>query len=68
MEVSGGVLYVFVEIAIDIEHTIETLCLNFDEVKTEKTFYLMGTVQFNNDLYVLRKRLMERGFTSIQIP
>lgn len=49
-------LYVFVEIAIDIEHLLQTILFNF---KPDTQLYLMGVVQFNKSLYIL-KTLLER--------
>jgi len=42
-----NVLYVFVEIGIDIRHLIETISFNLD--KAER-IYLMGIIQFNTTL------------------
>jgi 2-(3-amino-3-carboxypropyl)histidine synthase len=61
------VLYVFVEIQIDIEHFIETCVFNFSEIKKE-TLYLMSTIQFNNSLFITKQRLLEKGFENIVIP
>ena len=51
------VLYVFVEIQIDIEHFIETCVFNFGDLKKE-TLYLMSTIQFNNSLFITKQRLL----------
>lgn len=55
-ETKRKVLYIFVEIQIDIEHFIETVAFNFSEMK-EQTFYLLGTIQFNNSLFLSKKIL-----------
>ncbi len=55
------VLYVFVEIQIDIEHFIETCIFNFSDLK-KQTLYLMSTIQFNNSLFITKQRLAENGF------
>lgn len=43
------VMYVFVEISIDIDHFINTILFNFDD-KT-KPYYLISTIQFNSSLF-----------------
>jgi hypothetical protein len=42
-----NVMYVFVEIGIDIEHLVETICFN---LTPGSPIYLMGIVQFNTTL------------------
>ncbi len=49
-------LYVFVEIGIDLDHLLQTILFNF---KPDTRLYLMGVVQFNKSLYIL-KTLLER--------
>ena len=61
-----NVLYVFVEIGIDIRHILDTISFNID--KNEKIF-LMGIVQFNTTLVRVKQLLEnEKGFTNIQLP
>ena len=58
-----NVLYVFVEIGIDMRHLIETIAFNLD--KNEK-IYLMGIVQFNTTLVRVKQILEnEKGFCNI---
>lgn len=48
-------LYVFVEIDIDVEHLIESIVYNFKDDKS--TLYLLGTIQFNKALFVVKSVL-----------
>lgn len=66
-ETRRKILYVFVEIQIDIEHFIETVVFNFSDLRAE-TFYILGTIQFNNSLYLAKQALVENGFKDIVIP
>ena len=61
------VLYVFVEIQIDMEHFLQSVIYNFEDLKLE-TIYILGTIQFNNSLFIAKKALNEEGFTDIVIP
>ena len=62
----SNVLYVFVEIGIDIRHLLESIAFNFEPAEK---IYLLGIVQFNTTLVRL-KHLMttEKGFTDVSIP
>jgi diphthamide biosynthesis enzyme Dph1/Dph2-like protein len=61
-----NVLYVFVEIGIDIRHILETIAFNIE--KTTKIF-LMGIVQFNTTLVRVKQLLEnEKGYTNIELP
>lgn len=61
-----NVLYVFVEIGIDIRHIIDTIAFNIN--KDEK-IYLLGIVQFNTTLVRVKQLLEnEKGFADIQLP
>lgn len=55
-ETKKKVLYIFVEIQIDIEHFIETVTYNFDDFK-DQVLYILGTIQFNNSLFLAKKGL-----------
>lgn len=46
-------LYVFVEINIDTKHLFETIKKNF--VDKNIKYYLMGTIQFNTFIHLLKK-------------
>mmetsp|Transcript_12598 Transcript_12598/g.16200 ORF Transcript_12598/g.16200 Transcript_12598/m.16200 type:complete len:130 (-) Transcript_12598:13-402(-) len=62
----SNVLYVFVEIGIDIRHLLESVAFNF--AATEK-IYLLGIVQFNTTLVRLKHLLVtEKCFTDVTIP
>jgi 2-(3-amino-3-carboxypropyl)histidine synthase len=52
-------LYVFVEIDIDIDHLTQSILFNFSATPSEP-LYILGTVQFNKALYVL-KSLLEKN-------
>jgi len=61
-----NVLYVFVEIGIDIRHIIETISFNIGK---SDSIFLMGIVQFNTTLVRVKQLLeTEKGFTNIQLP
>jgi 2-(3-amino-3-carboxypropyl)histidine synthase len=66
-ETKRKVLYIFVEIQIDIEHFVDTVEFNFSDLKQEN-IYLMGTIQFNNSLFLAKQMLSEKKFTNIIIP
>ena len=55
-ETKGKILYVFVEIQIDIDHFVESIVFNFQELKSQ-TVYVLGTIQFNNSLFLVKKYL-----------
>lgn len=62
----SNVLYVFVEIGIDIRHLLESVAFNF---KTSDKLILLGIVQFNTTLVRLKHLLTtEKGFTEVVIP
>jgi 2-(3-amino-3-carboxypropyl)histidine synthase len=66
-ETRRKVLYVFVEIQIDINHFVDTVVYNFEGLR-QQTIYILGTIQFNNSLFLAKKSLSERNFTDIVIP
>jgi 2-(3-amino-3-carboxypropyl)histidine synthase len=66
-ETRRKVLYVFVEIQIDINHFVDTVVYNFEGL-SQQTIYILGTIQFNNSLFLAKKSLSERNFTDIVIP
>ena len=51
IDITNGiqVLYVFVDIQIDLSHLIETIKFNFS---TEKTLALVSTIQFASSIHV----------------
>ena len=62
----SNVLYVFVEIGIDIRHLLESIAYN---VEVNQSVYLLGIVQFNTTLVRVKHLLeKEKGFQSVQIP
>ena len=66
-ETKRSILYIFVEIQIDIEHFIETVDFNFNTIKEQK-IYILGTIQFNNSLFLAKQALTAKGFQNIIIP
>lgn len=66
-ETRRKILYIFVEIQIDIEHFIKTIVFNFSDL-VNQTIYILGTIQFNNSLFLAKKGLAEKGFQKIIIP
>jgi 2-(3-amino-3-carboxypropyl)histidine synthase len=64
--VISNVLYVFVEIGIDIRHLLESISFN---IKPTQHIFLMGIVQFNTTLVRVKQLLeKEKGFTNIELP
>ncbi|KAL4435678.1 hypothetical protein ABPG74_018229 [Tetrahymena malaccensis] len=56
-------LYVFVEIAIDMNHWLETVRLNFPN--KSDIINLMGTVQFNTIMFESKKILESEGYNIV---
>lgn len=48
-ETIGKILYVFVEMQIDVNHLVETIQLNFPDKNQE--YHLLGTIQFNTAIF-----------------
>lgn len=59
-------MYVFVDIQIDVENLIKTIELNFAD--KERIVYLMGSIQYNNSVFLAKKKLVELGFKNVVIP
>ena len=53
------ILYVFVEINIDINHLVKTIEYNFDN---SNYLYLLSSIQFNSSLFLLKRKLLEKGY------
>jgi len=58
------VLYVFVEINIDIAHLVKTVEFNFDK---DFILYLIASIQFNSSLFLLKRKLIEDGYNKEKI-
>jgi 2-(3-amino-3-carboxypropyl)histidine synthase len=59
-------MYVFVDIHIDLEHLVNTIEYNFpDKIKK---IHVMGSIQYNNSVFLCKKELVDRGYTKIFIP
>ena len=61
-EMKMKVLYVFVDILIDLDHFVATWDLNFQEVKASKKFYLLSTIQFNASIFSAKETLEMKGY------
>ena len=62
----SNVLYVFVEIGIDIRHLLDSIAFN---VEKDQPVYLLGIVQFNTTLVRVKHLLeKEKNFQSVKIP
>jgi 2-(3-amino-3-carboxypropyl)histidine synthase len=55
-ETKRKVMYVFVEISIDVQHFIDTIVYNFDD--KSKNYYLLSTIQFNSSLFQTKQQLL----------
>jgi 2-(3-amino-3-carboxypropyl)histidine synthase len=58
-------MYVFVDIQIDLNHLVETIELNFQK---NEPIYLMGSVQYNNSVFLAKRELTNKGFVNVTIP
>ncbi|KAG8223151.1 hypothetical protein J437_LFUL000574 [Ladona fulva] len=54
-------LYVFVDIQIDLDHFIETIHFNFPPAETSNRLALVSTIQFVKSLHAAAKVLKEKG-------
>lgn len=54
-ETRRKVMYVFVEISIDIEHFVDTVVYNFTD--KNKMYNLLSTIQFNSSLFQAKQSL-----------
>lgn len=66
-QTKNKILYVFVEIQIDIQHLCDTIAFNFADM-INQDLYLMSTIQFNNSLYLAKQILQLRSFANLIIP
>ena len=67
--VEVNILYVFVEIKIDVDFLVKTIELNFPK-ELNTYFYIASSIQFNSSLFILKKKLIEKGYlnSNINIP
>lgn len=62
-------MYVFVDIQIDIDHLIKTIEFNFSiEDYRNKPLFILGSIQYNNSVYLVKKGLTNKGYNKIKIP
>ena len=59
-------MYVFVDIQIDTENLLKTIELNF--TNKEQIIYIMGSIQYNNSVFITKKELVQLGYKNILIP
>jgi len=59
-------MYVFVDIQIDVENLIKTIEFNF--TNKEQIIYLMGSIQYNNSVFLAKRKLLDLGYKNILIP
>lgn len=59
-------MYVFVDIQIDLEHLVNTIEYNFPD--RNRKIHVMGSIQYNNSVYLCKRELVEKGYTKIIIP
>lgn len=59
------VMYVFVDIQVDVAHLANTIEYNFNK---EQTICLMGSIQYNNSVFLTKRELTAKGFINILIP
>lgn len=59
-------MYVFVDIMFDVQHLVDTIKYNFPD--KNKHLYLMGVIQFNSAIYILRDELQKAGYKRLNIP
>ena len=66
IDITNGiqVLYVFVDIKIDLSHLIETIKFNF---KTSEKLALVSTIQFASSIHAAQQLLTNEGF-NVQLP
>ena len=55
------VMYIFVEIKIDIEHLVKTIILNFPKENSDSLFFL-GSLQYNSSLFFFLLKLIDCGY------
>ena len=60
-------LYVFVEIAIDVDHLVACVVANFGATP-QQPLTIMGTVQFGPAVHAAAERLQAEGFTDVLVP
>lgn len=59
-------MYVFVDIRIDLDHLVKTIEFNF--LDKTKPLHIMGSIQYNNSVFLCKKELVEKGYSRIIIP
>jgi len=59
-------MYIFVDIQIDLEHLVKNIEYNFPD--KNKNIHVMGSIQYNNSVFLCKRELVERGYTKITIP
>lgn len=65
-ETTVPTLYIFVDIAIDVNHLVKTIEANFPDKEKELT--LLGTIQYNNSVFATKKQLQTEGYFNVGVP
>lgn len=59
-------LYIFVDIAVDVDHILKTIEINFPD--KEIALPLLGIIQFQASLSILKEALVSKGYKNVKIP
>jgi len=59
-------MYVFVDIQCDLENLVSTIELNIPQ--KNEYIILMGSIQYNNSVFLCKRKLKEKGYTNVIIP
>lgn len=59
------VMYIFVDIMIDVEDCSQIIDNNFNK---ETKLYLMGSIQYNNSVFLVKRKLASLGYKNLIIP
>jgi 2-(3-amino-3-carboxypropyl)histidine synthase len=59
-------MYVFVDIEIDLDHLVKTIEFNFPD--KSQNIHIMGSIQYNNSVFLAKKELVEKGYVNLSIP
>lgn len=58
-------MYIFVDIMIDVEDCAEIIKQNFP---SETKLYIMGSIQYNNSVFLVKRLLTSSGYNNIIVP
>jgi 2-(3-amino-3-carboxypropyl)histidine synthase len=64
-----GVLYVFVEINLNVDHFVASVNKYFEDNELPKdNIFIVGTIQFSTAIFSSKKKLEKLGFANVKIP